>query len=323
MEEEQTFEQFYRSELVPALRPLEERRKGVVQKVMIACGAVIVAAVFIALFLLNRGGSIIALVFPVIIGFVICVLVFNAMTSGYVRDFKHQIVGSIVRFVSPKLTYRPESGISEEQFQSSGIFHHRIDRYSCEDLVLGPVDKTHIAFSELHAEYKTESRDSKGHRQTHWHTIFKGLFFVADFNKHFHGRTYILPDTAEKMFGRFGQKLQGIGKSHGELVKLEDPAFEREFVVYSSDQVEARYILSPALMRRMLELRRKAGNNVCFSFCGGNVNIAISSNQDRFEPKLFNTVLDIELAREFVDDLQSAIGVIDELNLNTRIWTKE
>ncbi|MBN2683643.1 MAG: DUF3137 domain-containing protein [Pontiellaceae bacterium] len=174
----ETFEQFYQSELVPALRPLEERRKGVVQKVMIACGAVI----------------------------------------------------------------------------------------------------------------------------------------VADFNKHFHGRTYILPDTAEKMFGRFGQKLQGIGKSHGELVKMEDPVFEREFAVYSSDQVEARYILSPALMRRMLELRRKAGDNVYFSFCGGNVNIAISSDKDRFEPKLFSTVRDIGLAREFVDDLQSTEDIVIQFN---------
>ena len=57
MEEKQTFEQFFQTELVPALRPLEERRKGVVQKAMISCGAVVLAAVFIALFLLNQAGS--------------------------------------------------------------------------------------------------------------------------------------------------------------------------------------------------------------------------------------------------------------------------
>lgn len=317
MKEEQTFEQFYRSKLAPALWPLEERRKRVIQKLVITWITFAVAAIFIAHSLLGRLG-IMALVFPAIIAVGMGVIVSNAITSSYVRDFKNQIVGPIVRYVSPNLSYRPESGISERQFQSSGIFHKRIDRYSCEDLVLGPVDKTRIAFCELHAEYKTRSG-----KNTHWHTIFKGLFFVADFNKHFHGRTYVLPDTAERLFGRLGQKLQGFGKSHGELVKLEDPVFERAFAVYSSDQVEARYILSPALMHRMLELRRKAGNNVYFSFCGGSVNIAIASDKDRFEPKLFSTVLDIDLAREFVGDLQSAIGVVDELNLNTRIWTKE
>ncbi|MDD3276584.1 MAG: DUF3137 domain-containing protein, partial [Kiritimatiellales bacterium] len=126
-----------------------------------------------------------------------------------------------------------------------------------------------------------------------------------------------------KLFGKLGQTLQGIGKSHGELIKLEDPEFEKAFAVYSTDQVEARYILSPALMRRMLEFKAKTGTKVYFSFTGDEVNIGISSTKNRFEPKLFSTVLDIEMAREFVDDLQLALGIVDDLNLNTRIWTKE
>lgn len=323
MEEKKNFEHFFQTELMPVLLPLEERRKGLLKKMGVACGVVIVAAIVIALIFSGQGGGFIPLVIVAIIGMALVAIGFKAMTSGYVRDFKNQVVGPIVRYVSPQLTYRPEGGISKEQFRSSGIFCQSIDRYRYEDLVQGTVDKTDIAFCELHAEYKTETRDSKGNHQTQWHTLFKGLFFVADFNKHFHGNTFVLPDTAEKVLGRFGQMLQGFGKSHGELVKLEDPAFEREFAVYSDDQVEARYILSPALMRRMVEFRRKAGGNIYFSFSGGNVYIAISSNKDRFEPRIFKSVLEIELAREFMDALQSAVGIVDELNLNTRIWTKE
>lgn len=323
MDEKKNFEHYFQTELMPVLLPLEERRKELLQKMGLACGVVIVAAIIIALIFVGQGGGFISLVIVAIIGIALVAIGFNVMTSAYVRDFKNQVIGQIVHYVGPQLTYRPESGISIEQFRSSGIFCQRIDRYSYEDLVQGYVDKTDIAFCELHAEYKTETRNSKGNRQTHWHTLFKGLFFIADFNKHFHGNTYVLPDTAEKVLGRFGQMLQGFGKSHGELVKLEDPVFEREFAVYSDDQVEARYILSPALMRRMVEFRRKAGGNVYFSFGGGNVNIAISSKKDRFEPRIFKTVLDIELAREFMDALQSAVGIVDELNLNTRIWTKE
>ena len=72
---------------------------------------------------------------------------------------------------------------------------------------------------------------------------------MADFNKNFNGHTVVLPDTAEKILGKFGQSLQSMS-SRGELVKLEDPEFEKEFCVYGDDQVEARYILSPALMKR-------------------------------------------------------------------------
>jgi hypothetical protein len=319
MADRPSFEQFFETNLIPALQPLEEQRKAVVKKITVTCGVVAVVAFVIATLLFVNSDDLMILFFPVIGGLVLAAGLVKWMSSGYVHAFKNQIVDPIVKYIGPELTYLPKSGISESRFRASGIFHHRIDRYHCEDMVQGTVGTTRIEFSELHAKYKTT--DSKGRSQ--WHTIFRGLFFIADFNKHFNGRTFVLPDSAEKLFGRFGQKLQEIGKSHGELVKLEDPAFEKEFAVYSTNQVEARYILSPALMRRMLEFKIKTGGKVHFSFVGDEVNIGISSTKNRFEPKLFSTVLDIEMAREFVEDLQLALGIVDDLNLNTRIWTKE
>ena len=67
----------------------------------------------------------------------------------------------------------------------------------------------------------------------------------ADFNKNFQGRTIILPDFAQNAFGDFiGSWLQSKNQAREELVKMDNPDFEKEFVVYSNDQIEARYILS-------------------------------------------------------------------------------
>lgn len=323
MTDKPSFENFFTTELLPELQPLERQRKSIVHKLTVTYSVLGVISLLLTLFLGTRIESLMFILSPVILSGILGLLLTKWMSSKYIHAFKHQVVSPIVQYISSDLTYHPQRGISESRFQASGIFKHRIDRYRCEDLVEGTVGQTRIEFSELHAEYKTEHRDSKGHRRTEWHTIFKGLFFIADFNKHFHGRTTVLPDTAENLFGRFGQKLQEIGKSHGELVKLEDPEFEKAFAVYSNDQVEARYILSPALMRRMLDFKNKTGEKVYFSFIGGEVYIGLSSTKDRFEPKLFSTVLDIELAREFVEDLQLALDVVKDLNLNTRIWTKQ
>ncbi|MBM4152734.1 MAG: DUF3137 domain-containing protein, partial [Kiritimatiellaceae bacterium] len=106
-------------------------------------------------------------------------------------------------------------------------------------------------------------------------------------------------------------------------VKLEDPEFEQEFVVYSTDQVEARYILSLAFMRRLLEFKQKTGAAVYFSFIGGEMNVGMSSTKDRFEPRIFQSLLDAAFIRELIHDLQLARGIVEDLNLNTRIWTKE
>ena len=37
-------------------------------------------------------------------------------------------------------------------------------------------------------------------------------------------------------------------------MKLENPDFEKTFDVYSTDQIEARYLLSPSMMERLLAL---------------------------------------------------------------------
>ncbi len=69
------------------------------------------------------------------------------------------------------------------QFISSCIFKKYPDRYASEDLVEGKLGATEFKFSEVHAEEKYEIRDSDGKNRTEFSTLFKGLFFVADFNK--------------------------------------------------------------------------------------------------------------------------------------------
>jgi hypothetical protein len=133
----------------------------------------------------------------------------------------------------------------------------------------------------------------------------------------------VLPDTAEKLFGFIGKALQGWNKSHGDLVKLEDPEFEREFVVYGSDQIEARYILSPALMQRIMEFKNKVGTKVHLSFVRSWVNIAIPFERDLWETSLLGKALDFKQIGEYHRDLELAFGIVEDLNLNTRIWTKQ
>ncbi len=317
-------EKFYQSDLLGDLRILERKRKAVLQKVLYAgvlVAALVAVAVAVCLYVVHAK-VIFAVMFPVVLGFGIMGIIIKSLTRGYRSEFKGDIIRKIVKFIDDNLDYSPGEGIAQSTFVGSQIFKHSIDRYRCEDLVSGKVGATEIAFSEVHAEYKTETTDSKGRRQTHWHTIFKGLFFVGDFNKDFSGCTVVLPDTAERLLGRIGQKLQSLNFTRGKLIKLEDPEFEKEFVVYGDDQVEARYVLSTSLMKRIVEFKRKSGRKIHLSFVGARVFVAISYNRGLFEPRLFRTLLDFGPIKEYYSDMQVATGVVDDLNLNTRIWGK-
>jgi hypothetical protein len=209
--------------------------------------------------------------------------------------------------------------VPQHIFLKSKIVKSYIDRYSGNDYVSGKIDGVHIEFSDIHAEQK--HTDSKG--RTHYVTLFQGMFFRAEFPKHFIGQTVVLPDTAEKFFGSFlGKMLQSYNLSREALVKMDNPEFERYFVVYGTDQTESRYILSHSMMERIVAFRKKVGHEVSLSFVGGELFIAVHYNKDTLEPAIYTSLLDYKIAREYIETLFFAMGIVEELKLNRKLWSK-
>ena len=302
---------YYRTILLPELKVLEIERKKSLNKIIISVIVIIPLAAFFTYIFKHH--------FPIILGIMGVVGANWFFTREYVSNFKTGIIEKIVTCVDENLRYSKNSYIPKSTFTNSKIFKHRIDRYRGDDYVRGKLGQTEVEFSELYAQYVT--RDNKGNRQ--YHTIFKGLFFVADFNKEFKGKTIILPDVAEKMLGGLGTMFQSWNKGRGQLVKLEDPEFEKMFVVYGKDQIEARYILSTSLMRRITDFKKKTKRQIHLSFIGSHIFIAISYRRDLFEPRIFRTLLSFVPIQQYFEDLQVAAGIVEDLNLNTRIWSKQ
>jgi type IV secretory pathway VirB2 component (pilin) len=316
------FAHFYATGLRSELNDLETLRKIVLGKVKVLIAVVIGIFVGIAAIGLSFDGARQAMV---VAGFILTAggsFVYRFLTSDYVHQYKLRVVKKIVAFIDPSLTYWPRRHISAVRFNSSRIFNRYPDRMRGDDMVEGKVGGTELAFSEVHAEYKTETSDGSGGRRRRYHTIFRGIFFIADFNKKFYGKTVVLPDTAEKLFGGMGSFLQKIGRPKDEFIKMDDPEFEKLFVVYADDQIEARYVLSPSLMKRIVDFSQKTGKRVYLSFVGSEVFVAIPYKQSLFEPRVFGKITGFKDVRRFFDDLQLALGIVEDLNLNTRIWTK-
>jgi len=317
----------YTTELQPVLAELETERRRVQTRVLISSAiiAIVVLLVGGGALLMNADVGIFALIVSIALGMGLWTLINNGRIQNYRRNFKQQVIGRLVSHLDPNLSYHPTGCISQSEFRASRIYRKRIDRYKGEDLIAGQLGATALRFSELHAQYKTTSTDSKGRRKTTWHTIFKGVFFVADFNKDFQGLTLVLPDTMEGWLGKLGQSLQDWGDlfQPGDLVRLEDPEFERIFAVYAQDQIEARYILSPSLMQRLVAFRQRMDVNISLAFVNSNVYIAIPTRKNQFEPPFWGSAnLALEDIREHLEDIQLAQDIVAELNLNTRIWSK-
>lgn len=140
-------------------------------------------------------------------------------------------------------------------------------------------------------------------------SVFKGLFFQADFNKEFKGKTVVLP-------GVLDYKIQPLNRVRGQLIRLEDAEFAKFFIVYGDDQIEARYILSTSLMAKLVKFRKKARRNIYVSFVESTIYIAIEYAEDLFEPKLFKNMLKFTPIQEYFETIQLMISIVEKLNLN-------
>lgn len=101
-------------------------------------------------------------------------------------------------------------------------------------------------------------------------------------------------------------------------VALEDVVFDKNWDVEATDQIEARYVLTPAFMERILEVKRRfKGNKIEFSFWKNKVLIAVHTNKDMFETtSLFTSALNYRKMQKVVAQFYSVFSVADVL-LNT------
>ena len=99
------------------------------------------------------------------------------------------------------------------------------------------------------------------------------------------------------------------------FVHLEDPDFEKYIVVYADDEVTARMILTPAIMRQITRLREIFGHDMMLSFSKDTFYYA-GVMPDGFLC-LRKQALDNEhLLEEIYNDINLACQVTDELRLN-------
>ncbi|OHD72186.1 MAG: hypothetical protein A2W19_14855 [Spirochaetes bacterium RBG_16_49_21] len=273
---------------------------------------------------------------PFFLGLCIAWWNFFRKRADFRHEFKEALISPIVKFVEPELKYSPEDRIVPGVlFLGSEIFPHSSyypPGFWAEDFVEGELGRTKFEFFEINcssprAIYSRYSDwrnhlykgvipiDLKSDADIPERISFRGLFFVAEFNKSFKGCTLIRPDD-------LGIRPQWLAATGREPVRLEDIEFEKHFAVYSTDQITARYILSTSLMKRITEYKIKVGRAIRISFIRNKIFIAIGNKKNSFEINLFKSLYDFDKIKEYYNDFRIALDIIDDLNLNTRIWLK-
>ena len=254
------------------------------------------------------------LIVAAIIGFVGAYACTYYHYYDYVKTvYKTEIMPMLVSAVCDNGEYVPNGGVDEYVFRLSGLFSwDHTTELKQEDYIRGVIDKTDFEFCEAELSHEETTTDQKGRTTTQKVTDFRGMVFSADFNKNFNGQTIISTSHVSTFYRR---------------IKLESVDFNKKFYTYCTDEIEARYILSPALQERMLCLyntlyRTMSESSFTMSFKNNRLTIFIRTYKDRFEPTMYRKMSIEKVEKDFAC-IEAMVGVVEDLNLNTRIWTKE
>ena len=179
-----------------------------------------------------------------------------------------------------------------------------------EDNIIGEYKGVKIELFETHLQkWKKRGKNSR------LVTVFNGLIINLSMHKMFNGKTLVKQDKGS-VGNWFSKKFTKL-----ENVKLEDPHFERAFEVFSTDQIEARYLLTVSFKERLLELGEIFHNaelQLCFE--NNNLLMLVPLRKPIFEPG------PITEPEDFIDDSQSLLKEmylifqkIETLKLNMKL----
>lgn len=228
-----------------------------------------------------------------------------AAFSNYRVRFKHEVAAEVFKIVCPTASYAPLEGIAETVFDEPGLFDTR-GGFKSDDRVRGRIGDTPFEAADVSRSYSTGGKNSRTV------VVFRGLFFHLDFNKTLRGVTLVDPKRSDSSVG------SRLGLTR---VKLENPAFDAKFAVYASDDVEARYILTPSMMEQVLALASRTEKPVHLAFKGQRAYLGVNYGRAMFEPGIAAST-SREAIHEMAAHFALAEAIVHELGLNTRIWTK-
>ncbi len=293
------------------------RKKHVIYCILIAT-ILILILIFITIYLVKSNASNTDNLQWLFIFYICVPIIVFYISYHYKKEAKKRVMPYIlsclgdIKAVEPKISQDTDIGYIKRL-----IIFNKFNIYDCDDKFIGTYNNLDIEIMELNLRRETGSGKSR-----HVVTIFSGIFIKAPIIKKFSKFNRILIKSgghSDSILNKEIHLIPNTRSAQNEVI-LEDVEFMNKFSVYSNNQIEARYILTPSFMTRLKELLNKdfvLGLKV--SFEEGFINIAVSSNKDWFELPFLKPATDIRIYRQFLKEIETILSVIDILKLNQDI----
>ena len=170
----------------------------------------------------------------------------------------------------------------------------------------------------MHEAKLTETRGTGKSRRTV--TVFEGQVLTIGFNRQFTSTTVLEPNAQRRKFFIGAEKEQvTIGGVTLERVDMTNPQFEERFTLWSNDQVEARYLVHPEYLERLLAVEQAfAGEDIRALFQDGELLVTLKTG-DLFESGSLDSSDDRRLLETAIAQFGSLADLATQLNEKPRM----
>ena len=237
--------------------------------------------------------------------------IFERKTERFVLQYKELYLKPYIESLG--FSYKMGALFQEKEVRQSEIFDG-FDRFRADDLVCANVDGVDFMFCDIRLE-KDIGTGIPFIFKNNYVTFFEGPFFVANFNKKICSDVFVFSNTTLPP-SELRHKLLG-----GREIPIDNADFNQNFTIYANDAMTVMYVLTPALMEKILSLKQLVKSNISLSFKQNKIYIAIARGADSFEPSLDQPILNARIAKDIKADLDSMLQIVKILKLNEKIWT--
>lgn len=236
--------------------------------------------------------------------------------NEYNEFYKEVFIPALIKDIDESFTYSAYGGISQSEFDEAGIY--RPSTFYSEDSVRGVYKGVKFSLCEVISHEREYPQINNKYVAIFIllkyafdkYSDFKGSVLKCEFNKKFNGKTVAVSKDFNTKF-------------LGEKELLDDVKFNENFRVFTTDKVEARYLLTPAFMGKlnMIKAYKNTLKSPSAAFMDNKFYLFCFSRRNFFEGRLFDK-LDIAKARREQRYVRQMLSVIDELNLSLDIYLK-
>lgn len=324
------FHSYYNSQIKPELETLEEKRKKRHLKYSILRCFMWISLLAMVAFLIyliyknaidtnfwnNEGQNIfkpglIITSFPAVCCFIFARM-FKEITE---QETKLNVMNLFVSFFGD-LKWMPPNSQYEYFIERSKLINNDYSSIKLDDDFAGTFQNNLFSISEVKIIRNFYLLGKYAGSNIH----FKGLFIKVDMNKRIGSNVIVTEklltkNVITKLYNHLPQHFEGLHQT-----SLEDVDFNKQFNVYTNDEIEARYILTTAFLERFKALKQIFNaKEIRASFFDDTLVIALSCDKDMFLlGDIRTSMTDSNEIQTLFEEFMAVLSIVEVLNLTSK-----